>query len=100
MGYYTSHTLEIIEGDDYTTDYKEEIGKESGYGNPFGESCKWYDHEKDMRSFSKKHPKTIFKLSGEGEEAGDIWHEYYLNGKMQRTKAKIVFEKYDPSKLS
>lgn len=99
MGYYTSHRLEIIEGNDYVTDYENEIGEDSGYGNPFGEECKWYDHEDHMRKYSKKHPKTLFKLIGDGEENGDLWHEYYLNGKMQRVKAKIIFDEYDASKL-
>lgn len=99
MGYYTSHKLEIIEGNDYVTDYEKEIGEVSGYRNPFDDSCKWYEHEKDMRAYSKKHPKTLFKLSGDGEKNGDLWHEYYLNGKMQRVKAEIVFANYDASKL-
>ncbi len=101
MGYYTSYKLEIIEGDDYTTNYKEEIGKSTdGYGDPFGEECKWYEHQKHMKAFSKKYPKTVFKLSGEGEEAGDLWHEYYLNGKMQECKAKIVFDEFNKHLLA
>ena len=52
-----------------------------------------------MREYSKRHPKTVFKLIGTGEEAGDMWIEYYLNGKMQRTVAKIVFDDYDQNKL-
>ena len=31
------------------------------------ESCKWYDHEKKLKSFSKVHPNWLFTLSGEGE---------------------------------
>jgi hypothetical protein len=99
MGYYTRHTLEIIEGNDYITDYIQEIAKLADYTNLFDDGCKWYDHEKDMRKYSKNHPNTVFKLSGEGEETGDLWHEYYLNGKMQRAKAVITFDKYDADKL-
>jgi hypothetical protein len=99
MGYLTSYKLEIIEGYDFVTDYKKEIGEESGYGDPFDVYCKWYQHETDMRAYSKKHPKTLFKLSGVGEENGDLWHEYYLKGKMQRVQAEIVFANYDASKL-
>ena len=61
--------------------------------------CKWYDHEEDMRSFSEKYPTILFELEGEGEENGDHWFEYYLNGKMQRCKAIITFEPYDVTKL-
>jgi len=98
MGYYTNFDLEVLEGEEYL-DYKEEISKISKYNNCFNDSISWYRHEDDMRKFSKKHPKTLFKLSGHGEDNEDIWIEYYLNGKMQRTKAKITFDEFDKSKL-
>ena len=100
MGYYTRHKLTIISGDDFKTDYRKEIGEESDYGDPFGDECKWYNHEKDMRAYSKKHPKVLFELSGEGEEAGDLWKEYYLNGKMQRAKAVLTYDTFDIKKLT
>lgn len=100
MGYYTRHELEVLQGDDYKTDYEEEIGEISDYGaSTFEEEIKWYDHEKHMREYSLKHPETVFALKGEGEESGDIWVEYYKNGKMQREKAKIVVDEYDEAKL-
>lgn len=99
MGYYTTHELEIIEGDNFITDWKHEVSEEVGY-DPFGEECKWYSHEHDMRIVSERHPETLFKLSGDGEENGDLWHEYYKNGKMQKCKAIISFEDYEESKLS
>lgn len=67
--------------------------------DPFGESCKWYDHDRDMRLISQKHPETIFILEGEGEESGDIWKKYYLNGKFQTAKAVVTYEEFDESKL-
>jgi hypothetical protein len=99
MGYYTFHELEIVKGDDGVTDYEKEISELSGYDDCFEDSIKWYSHEEHMRQYSLKHPNTLFKLSGEGEENGDMWHEYYLNGKMQRARAKIVFDDFDESKL-
>lgn len=63
------------------------------------DSVKWYDHEQHMREFTKKHPTVLFELSGEGEEAGDFWKEYYLNGKMQHCKGEITFAPYDEKKL-
>jgi hypothetical protein len=56
------------------------------------ESSKWYEHEDDLRELSARHPDTLLTLSGEGEEAGDIWVKYFLNGEMQECKAKITFE--------
>jgi hypothetical protein len=64
------------------------------------DSCKWCEHEKDMRALSLEFPKFLFILSGEGEESGDIWKEYYLNGKMQRSEAEIVIAPFDKSKLA
>jgi hypothetical protein len=39
-------------------------------------------------------------LIGYGEEQGDMWHEYYLNGKMQRVNAEIIFADFDKTKLN
>lgn len=77
------------------------ILKEIGcdYSNPFDDSCKWYSHEQDMFKVSEKYPNAIFKLSGQGEDAEDIWVKYFKDGKMQTCKAKITFEEYDESKL-
>lgn len=100
MGYYTRHELEVLQGDDDKTDYKKEIGETTDYGSSiFEEDIKWSDHEDHMRKYSLKHPQTVFALKGEGEEAGDIWIEYYKNGKMQRCKAEIRFSDYDESLL-
>ena len=63
------------------------------------ESCKWYDHEKELLEFSKKYPSVLFILEGEGEESGDIWKKYFKNGKAQYAKAKLIFEEYDEKKL-
>lgn len=99
MGYYTRHRLEILEGDDYITDYKKEISVLAYYGNCFDDEIKWYDHKKNMIEYSKLHPKVVFKLSGEGEDSGDIWVEYYQNGKMQREQVVVAFADFDKSKL-
>lgn len=64
------------------------------------QETKWYDWEKDMREFSKKYPTALFTLSGKGEEAGDIWKAYFINGKAQIAKARIVIDEFDPKKLN
>jgi len=78
---------------------RELVTKELGF-NPFSDDCKWYDHDKDMREISKKYPETIFILEGEGEESGDIWKKYYLNGKCQVAKAEVIIPEFDESKLA
>lgn len=63
------------------------------------EPCKWYDHNEELAEFSKKYPTWLFILFGEGEESGDIWKRYYLNGKVQEAVAKITFDEFDEKKL-
>ena len=99
MGYYTAHELEIVEGNDFETNYEAEISSDSVYSDCFEESIKWYDHQKEIIAFSKKHPKTLFKLSGEGEENGDMWEEYYKNGLTHRIVGKMVFEEFNIEQL-
>lgn len=69
---------------------------EGGNGN---DSCKWYESKNEILSFSKKYPNWLFTLTGEGEESGDIWKRYFLNGKVQEAKAKITFDEFDEKKL-
>jgi len=99
MGYYTRHELTIVSGDDYVTDYEQEITDTTDYSSLFDDSVKWYDCEKDMKSYSKKHPNVLFLIDGEGEESADIWKAYFKNGKMFKAKATLVFEDYNESKL-
>lgn len=94
MGYYTRHELEILEGNDNVTDYEQEISEASGYSSCFDDEIKWYSHQEDMIEYSKKHPDTLFKLTGEGEEQPDMWQEYYKNGKTHRIVGKVVFEEF------
>ena len=103
MGYYTSHELEVIEGDDSLIGKLRDGCEDAAYAldenGGSEESCKWYNHDIDMRKFSEKHPEALFRLSGEGEEAGDIWHEYYRAGKQQVCKARIVMPNFDADLL-
>lgn len=63
------------------------------------ESVKWYDHEEHMVKMSKHIKDVLFKLEGKGEESGDIWIKYFLNGKKQICRGNIVFDDFDESKL-
>lgn len=103
MGYYTQYELEIIDGDiELIEKFRSECEAAKYAINGNGESqecCKWYEHETDLRKFSKKHPEVLFGLSGEGEESGDIWREYYRNGKMQSCKERIVIPEFNASLL-
>jgi hypothetical protein len=102
--YYTSHDLTVIEGANSLIAELIAENEEAAYAidsnGDAEESCKWYSHQEDLRAFSKKHPKALFELKGEGEESGDIWAEYYRNGKLQVCKAIIAYPKFDESLLS
>lgn len=98
MGYYTNYELATSDGE--VMSHIEGISIESGYGNPFDDDCKWYEHEEHMREYSKKHPSVRFTLEGEGEESGDIWVKYFKGGLMQECKARIEFDPFDESKLA
>lgn len=97
----TYYNIGIIEG---CCDILEEVVEELDvWGmNEIGESeepTKWYEHEGDMRKVSLEHPDLVFKLTGEGEENGDLWVKYFKNGKMQICEAKITYDEFDESKL-
>ena len=103
MGYYTRHELSIPSGSDDLIEAFRGVSEEASYAllsnGDSDESCKWYRHQDELKSFSLLHPEALFKLSGEGEESGDIWVEYYQNGKMQLCKAKIVFDSFNEELL-
>jgi hypothetical protein len=46
------------------------------------DDCRWYAHSAEVRAASTKHRDIVFILDGEGEETGDIWREFYLNGEL------------------
>lgn len=110
MGYYTDYKLSWKIEDDADIDTDEAIRQwldennndEQFYGVwPEGEaeSCKWYNHEDDMKKLTNAFPHILFTLEGRGEESGDIWIKYFLGGKCQRAKARIVLDEFDPKKL-
>ena len=79
----------------YEVDYYEDLFTEDYV------SAKWGSHEDDMRVISSLFPGVLFLLTGEGEEWGDRWKKYFLNGKMHRVDARISIEydEFDPAKL-
>jgi len=103
MGYYTGYSLEIIKGrQDLISQFREECGDAAYAIDDAGEQeeiCKWYRHEEDLKKFSAAHDDALFKLSGEGEESGDIWIKYFKGGKVQTCKARIYFDEFNPEFL-
>ena len=112
MGYYTRHWLKIQDGSKADLTCGEILNKtieklteldvmdyaldENLY--PY-DGVKWYDHKDHMKILSNEIKNVVFLLEGEGEESGDIWKEYWLNGRYQRCDAQIWFDEFDERKL-
>jgi len=102
MGYYTRYSLESVTGEvDSNIDYKEDIGRHSEYGDScmFEQEVKWYHMKIDMMNYSASHPNILFEIHGKGEEAGDLWRMYFINGKSQYCEAIVTFESFDVTQL-
>lgn len=86
---------------DIVAKYIESKGDEFGISQDGSSSdgCKWYEHETDMLTMSNEIPDVVFKLLGEGEESGDIWVKYFLNGQYQVCKAAVVIPPFDRTKF-
>lgn len=80
MGYCTKFNLEITPEHGEVRGYLSK-NEDMCYALGGGDSCKWYDHEADMIQMSREFPDILFELTGEGEEAGDLWRKYFKNEK-------------------
>jgi hypothetical protein len=92
MGYHTNFEISA-EPDVIDEDFEKVFLENTGYSlYRGGLEGKWYKHHTDMEKISKLYPDVKFTVNGEGEENGDIWKAYYLNGKSQMCKVKTSFE--------
>ena len=105
MSYYTSFNLSVEGGEtqniikDLHSAY--EVSKIALDINGNREDrTYWYNHEKDMTEFSKRYPKILFTLYGEGEDNKDMWREYFKNGKCHTIFANVSFDDFDESMLN
>ena len=96
MGYYTKYS---INGNTELIELLVLENENAAYALQDEESCKWYDHERELKEFSNKHPNSLFTLNGIGEEEGDIWRKYFFNGMVQKEEAIITFGEFDKEKL-
>jgi len=109
MGYYTIYTLKWKADKQTSTLIRKYIDEaqndlEQFYGLDYdgrspGEPSKWYDHDEDMKGLSLAFPEIVFTLHGEGEEVGDLWNKYYLNGKVHVAEAQITYPPFNPDEL-
>lgn len=101
MGYYTRYQLRNIHllSEEAIAALEDAADVLPYILSEYCDSTKWYEHEADMLAISKRFPKDLFHLYGDGEESGDMWHKYFKNGKMQICKAQITFEPFNEAKL-
>ena len=114
MSYRTTYNLSIQEGGPTTREVAEKLsdyGREEFAGRREDPEiweelvtgfmqASWYDHEAHMKMVSKDHPDVLFTLKGEGENNGDQWTEFHMNGRVQREEAPRWSPKtFDPKKL-
>lgn len=110
MGYYTRFSLTVYEGKhEVDSAFIPGFADKKLCGNFYSlqdfidggsDSCKWYDHKKEMLEISKLYPDLVFVLDGDGEEAGDCWREFYKNGKTYRWELEVKRPPFDSKKLS
>ena len=62
------------------------------------DEVKWYEADEDMKELSKAFPDVTFRLHGEGEDHGDVWDYYWLNGHGEICCAVIRMP--EPSRIS
>lgn len=102
MGYYTDYRLESTATDNEIEIIRSRLEDISGYyftkngTDLLLYDSKWYTHHNNMIELSKLFGNIIFCLYGDGEETGDLWLRYYLNGKCQIAGAKVVYGEFNP----
>lgn len=102
MGYQTDYKL-IVGLKESEQEIFDRVAELSGYGTRWDAEhlygCKWYEWKEHMLQVSSEFPEVLLKLEGEGEEAGDMWHAYFKNGKFQDCRGEVVYPPFDESKL-
>lgn len=106
MSYDTKFSLKISHEFLSETEIIKELRESSpaaafalGESGETADKCSWYNHEDDLRYFSKKYPAVIFVLDGYGDEK-DIWRKYIKDGRVQYVKAEILFPSFDEIRLA
>ena len=111
MSYYTCYCFEVKTGDnsgshpdDFAIIARLRATNENAYyaldkGGSTETEAKWYDHETDLKEFSKNYPDALFVLYGDGEENDDFWYSFFKNGKVQCAPVRLEHDEFDESKL-
>jgi hypothetical protein len=91
MGYYTKFELEGVEPAWRHDTIKRAIIEQCRYDADIitdHEPVKWYKCESDCKAVSAANPGIGFRISGMGEETGDVWWKEFLNGQLGGKKSR------------
>ncbi len=93
MGYYSDFLITTEPEDSIT---KDDLVKLSGYsgwhifkGALLLSEAKWYDVKDHVTQLSQDFPDVKITVKIEGEDKGDLWTIYALNGQVETATAKV-----------
>ena len=87
MGYYTTFSLALIQGDEEEYNkMTDEIFNYTGVNVRGGDNAKWYNSDEVMKRFSAQHPDLLVELAGDGEDADDHWRTRYRGGESETVR--------------
>lgn len=108
MGYYTSFTLNVDANGESVPGVLQALEELEVFDTLYDNSkavtgytyTKWYSSTDDLLQISIRFPTAMFTLEGDGEESDDFWMAYIQNGAMQECRGRIVYDDYDPKKMT
>lgn len=97
MGYYTN--FDFSGNKDDIIKAIEEISTYGESSNGQYDDIKWYSWSEHLKTVSELFPDDLIIIEGEGEESGDIWRAFFLNGKFCIQHVEMVYPDFDESML-
>lgn len=98
MGYYTRFELDINRDGEQVIEALKQSAAYTRFDHSDGtdiwcseDRWKWYEHEEELKAVSLQFPLSRITVTGYGENDGDIWRKYFVNGKMQSHRLAIEF---------
>lgn len=89
MGYYTTFEVRSDRQRSQIIKRINEISDDTLDDDGDMSDCKWYDHEEILTQVSKEFPRALITVNGYGEERGDVWRKYFLNGNMEEHRFSV-----------
>lgn len=106
MGYYTDFKVNVSDTA-MENCFHHVLQKTSGYQfHDNGDylylgDAKWYDWNEHLSKISQMDTfkNELITVEGDGEEQGDMWKAYFLNGNVKVAKAVVSFPEVDMSEF-